>query len=539
MKALTASEMREVDRLTTERLGISSLELMETAGESVAEEILESSNFLTKSKPCRVCILCGKGNNGGDGVVVARHLYGEAGHVEVFLFCAPEDLRGDAATNFHRWADSGGAFVTIGSQAEWVSAYSKIASADIIVDALLGTGLRGAATGVIAKAIEDINRISRNATSATPGLIVALDTPSGLPSDGEPASGPVLRAHVTVTLTAPKIGQLISRDAPSCGRLLVRSIGSPHPLVEEIGKGTLRWAGPEEFAGLPLLRAADSHKGTFGHVLLVGGSLGKSGAAILGGQAALRSGAGLTTVAAPETILPIIAASQPELMTEALQSSSDGTVALKNIESGRFSGLLEGKDVLAIGPGLGNTPETQEFVRAAFRETGTPIILDADGLNAFAGCADLLAKRKSAHVVITPHPGEMSRLVGISPAKIQENRRDVAVDAARRWNVFVVLKGFHSLVVSPQGEIFVNTSGNAGLAKGGSGDVLTGVLAAMTAQFGTEDWLRILALGVYLHGAAAELLDNDGELSGIMASDLSRGIPFARAKLLEELRSCE
>jgi hydroxyethylthiazole kinase-like uncharacterized protein yjeF len=537
MKALTASEMREVDRLTTERFAISSLQLMENAGESAAAVILGSVAFLAKSKPCRVCILCGKGNNGGDGFVVARHLKEEAGHVEVFLFGAPEELRGDAAKNFQRWMDASGELTQIRNEKDWESAWPKVPSADVIVDALLGTGLRGAAAGVISQAIQHINRTSRNATAPIPSLIVAVDTPSGLPSDGEAANGPVLRAHLTVTFTAPKVGQLISRDAPSCGKLLVRAIGSPQALVEEVGKGTLRWAGPEEFANLPLVRAADSHKGTFGHVLLIGGSLGKSGAAILGGQAALRSGAGLVTVAAPEMVLPTIAASQPELMTEPLQPTSDGAVALGNIKSGRLSKLLEGKDVLALGPGLGTAAETQEFVRAAFREAQVPIILDADGLNAFAGCADLLARRKSTHAVITPHPGEMSRLLAISTGKVQEDRRTAAADAARRWNVFVILKGLHTLLASPTGEILVNTSGNAGLAKGGTGDVLTGVLAAMTAQFGTDDWLRILALGVYLHGAAAELLADDGELSGMLAGDVARGISFARARLLEELRS--
>ncbi|HXM99198.1 MAG TPA: NAD(P)H-hydrate dehydratase [Candidatus Dormibacteraeota bacterium] len=537
MKALTASEMREVDRLTTERYGVPSLQLMEAAGESAVAAILESPAFLAKSKPTCVFILCGKGNNGGDGLVVARHLREEA-DVEVLLFCKAEDLRGDAARNFQRWTAAGGNVKQILNENDWHAVSPKIAAADVIVDALLGTGLRGAATGVIAQAIEDVNRISRNATAATPGLIVAVDTPSGLPSDGEAASGPVLRAHITVTFTAPKIGQLISSDATNCGKLIVRAIGTPVALVEEVGMDVLRWAGPEEFRGLPLVRAVDSHKGTFGHVVVIGGSQGKSGAAILGGQAALRAGAGLVTVAAPETVLSTIAASQPELMTEGLECTSEGSVALKNIGSGRFVKLLEGKDAIAIGPGLGTAPETQEFVREAYREAPMPIVLDADGLNAFVGRADSLAQRKSSHVVITPHPGEMGRLLGVSTAKVQEDRRSAATEAARRWNVFVVLKGFHSLVVSPGGEILANTSGNAGLAKGGSGDVLTGVLAAMTTQFGTNDWLRVLALGVYLHGAAAELLAEDGELSGMLAGDVARAIPFARAKLIAELRSC-
>lgn len=537
MKALTSSEMREVDRLTTERCAVPSLRLMEVAGESVAAAILESPTFLAKSKPACVFILCGKGNNGGDGFVVARHLREEA-DVEVLLFCKAEELPGDAATNFQRWTAAGGIVKQILSENHWHAVSPKIAAADVIVDALLGTGLRGAATGLIAQAIQNINRISRNATAAGPGFIVAVDMPSGLPSDGEAASGPVLRAHVTVTFTAPKVGQLISSDAANCGKLIVRGIGTPPELIEEVGKGALRWAGPEEFRELPLIRAVDSHKGTFGHVVVIGGSQGKSGAAILGGQAALRAGAGLVTVVAPETVLSTIAASQPELMTEALEATSEGTVASRNIKSGRFLKLLEGKDAIAIGPGLGTAPETQEFVREAYREAPMPIVLDADGLNAFVGRADSLAQRKSAHVVITPHPGEMGRLLGVPTAKIQQDRQAAATNAARRWNVFVVLKGFHSLVVSPSGQILVNTSGNAGLAKGGTGDVLTGVLAAMTTQFGTDDWLRVLALGVYLHGSAAELLAEDGELSGMLAGDVGRAIPFARAKLIAELRSC-
>jgi NAD(P)H-hydrate epimerase len=530
--------MREVDRLTTERAGIPSLQLMENAGKSVAEVILESSAFLAGRAPS-ITVLCGKGNNGGDGFVVARYLKEQTGQVEIFLFGEPEELRGDAAANFQRWQDAGNTCTRIRNLQDWESARPKLASADVIVDALLGTGLRGAAEGVIGQAIQDVNQISRNATAPVPSLIVAVDTPSGLPSDGETAEGPVLRAHITVTFTAPKIGQLLSKDAPNCGKLLVRSIGSPAALVEETGKGNVRWAGPEEFAALPLVRAADAHKGTFGHVLLIGGSLGKSGAAILGGQAVLRSGAGLVTVATPEPVLPIIAASQAELMTEPLQSTVEGSAALENINSGLVTKLIAGKDVLAMGPGLGTVPETQEFIRAAFGNAEVPIILDADGLNAFASSAELLAKRKSAHVVITPHPGEMSRLLEVTTAKIQGDRQAAALEAAKRWNVFVVLKGFHTLMVSPRGEIFVNTSGNPGLAKGGTGDVLTGMLAALTAQFGTADWLRVLALGVYLHGAAAELLADDGEVSGILAGDVARAIPFARAKLLEELRSRE
>jgi ADP-dependent NAD(P)H-hydrate dehydratase / NAD(P)H-hydrate epimerase len=406
----------------------------------------------------------------------------------------------------------------------------------VIIDALLGTGIRGAATGPTARAIDDVNRLSRNATAARPGWVVAVDMPSGLPSDGEAAAGPVMRAHLTVTFTAPKIGQLISPEAASCGHIAVKAIGSPETLVEEIGKGNLRWAGPEEFVGLPLIRSVSANKGTYGHVLLVAGSVGKSGAAIMGGQSALRGGAGLVTLGIPAPILAIVAGSHPEYMTEALPATSKGTVVAEVLKSGRWAELLRGKTVLAIGPGLGREQETQEFIRGALNATEIPIVLDADGLNAYAGRGAELANRKSAHLVVTPHPGEMARLLGVTIPDVERDRVKTATDAARNWNAVVLLKGFHTVVASPRGEVFVNTTGSAGLAKAGSGDVLTGLIAALIAQFGTEDLLRVVALGAYLHGAAAELLSQQSDASGMIASEVAHAIPYARRRLIEELR---
>ena len=536
MKALTAAEMREVDRLTTERFDVSGLALMETAGKSVAEVFLEQYTHKNTEPPGRVCVLCGKGNNGGDGFVVARHLREEAEHVEVYLFAQPEELRGEAAKNFQRWLHPAGRVTLILTEAEWEEAWPQIAASEVIFDALLGTGIRGAASGLFAQAIEDLNRLSQNATAAHPAWIVAVDTPSGLPSDGEAAAGPVVHAHLTVTFTAPKLGQLISADAGSCGQLVVRSIGSPAALVEEIGKSRVRWAGPDEFAGLPLVRAAEAHKGSYGHVLLVAGSVGKTGAAVLAGQAALRGGAGLVTLATPEPALATIAAAQAEYMTEPLPATASGTIAADAVRLGRFAAALHGKTVLAIGPGVSTHPETQEFVRSAVAHTDLPIVLDADGLNAFAGYMDLLPKRKSTHLVLTPHPGEMARLLGVSSAQVQENRVQTALEAARQWNTHVVLKGFHTVLASPAGEVFINTTGNAALAKGGSGDVLTGLLAAVIGQFGTREFLRVLALGVYLHGLAAELLSQQSDASGILAGEVAHAIPFARRTLLQELQ---
>jgi ADP-dependent NAD(P)H-hydrate dehydratase / NAD(P)H-hydrate epimerase len=536
MKALTAAEMREVDRLTTERFGIASYDLMEAAGTSVADVLLDQCIGNGPEIPIKVCVLCGKGNNGGDGLVVARKLRQQFENVDVLLFAQPAELKGDAARTLRRWGEAGGRVGPILNETDWEKAWSFVAGADVIVDALLGTGIRGAATGVMAKAIEDVNRLSREATAPKPRWIVAVDTPSGLPSDGEPAQGPVIWAHMTVTFTGPKLGQLISKDAACCGRLFVRSIGTPEALVEEVGKGNLRWAGPEEFANLPLVRKEDGHKGKYGHVLVVAGSVGKSGAAVMAGNAGLRGGAGLVTIATAEPTLNVVATAHAEYMTEPLPATFGGEISMEALRGGQFAAALKGKTVLAIGPGLGTAAETREFVRHVVSETDLPIVLDADGLNAIDGKTDALVTKKTRFLAMTPHPGEMARLTGLSTAEVQADRVKVATEAAKKWNAYVLLKGFHTLLASPAGQIFVNTTGNAGLAKGGSGDILTGLLAALIGQFGTDDFLRVLTLGAYLHGAAADLLARKTDVSGMLATEVAAAVPDARRQLLRELR---
>ena len=533
MKALTAAEMREVDRLTTERFGIPSRQLMENAGRTAAKAVLD---VIAGRANVRVCVLCGKGNNGGDGFVVARHLKEAKLPTKVILFGKREDLRGDAEANLARWTADGGEVVCIGDEADWDRAWPGVCAANVIVDSMLGTGLRGGATGTIKRAIGDIDARSRGATGAWPALILAVDTPSGLPTDDEPPTGLVLFAHRTVTFTAPKVGQLTGVGAAACGALEVVNIGSPAALVEETGKGELRWAGPDEFQGMQLVRAADSHKGTFGHALLLGGSAGKSGAAILAGRAALRAGAGLATVATPATEQPIVAAGAAELMTEPLKATKSGALALGSLVDGTFGELEEGKSVLAIGPGLGTHRQTQEFIRTIVAQTELPVVLDADGLNAFASDGERLKKRKTKFLCVTPHPGEMARLLGSSSAKVQLNRVEVAREAAKRWNAHVVLKGFHTIIAAPDGATWVNTTGGPALAKGGSGDVLTGVLAALTAQFGTNDWLRVLALGVFLHGKAADMISQNEGSSGVLAHEVAEQVPAAREWLLREIQ---
>src|ERR1700724_961396 len=420
MKALTAAEMREVDRLTSERYGIPSLQLME-AGEGRVAKACHKVIDGTAAKPRMIAVLCGKGNNGGDGFVAARRLQSSSMKVRIYLFAEPRELHGDAATNFQRWTATGNPLTSITDETAWETAWPEISKANVIVDAIFGTGFRGTVSGVIANAILAINRYSKNVTVAWPALILAVDTPSGLPSDGQPADGPVLYAHKTVTFTAPKPGQLISRDSAAVGMLEVSNIGSPYSLVEEIGHGPLRWIEPQEFAQLPLVRGVDSHKGVYGHALVVAGSLGKSGAALMAGYAALRAGAGLVTVATPDLVLPIVASAHPEIMTEPLAATPDGTVAMRNLAQQRFERISENKNALALGPGLGLHHETQDFVRRVTLQTELPIVLDADGLNAFADNADALRDRKTKFLAITPHPGEMERLLDSSTKTGQED----------------------------------------------------------------------------------------------------------------------
>jgi hydroxyethylthiazole kinase-like uncharacterized protein yjeF len=536
MKALTAAEMREVDRLTTERFGISATQLMENAGRSVADFVLHQISLRFQSPVRSVAVLCGKGNNGGDGFVAARYLRQEIRHTLVLLFSSPSELKGDAALNFQRWRESGGETLVIENEDAWFPAARRVISADVVLDALLGTGLRDAATGLIGKAVDFLNQTSKSATAPVPALIVAVDIPSGMSSDGQPAEGPVLRAHHTVTFTAPKIGQLTSNEASCCGSLNVRAIGTPPTLIDELGKGHMRCAGPDEFAELPLIRPVDSNKGFYGHILVIAGSAGKSGAAVLAGTGALKAGAGLVTIATPDVVQSIVASNQPEYMTEPLPTLADGSIAIENLADAAFARIVKGKTVLAVGPGLGQEPGTQKFIRTLVQSTTLPTILDADGANAFASNGDALRERKSQFLAITPHPGEMARLLGITTKEVQKDRVRIAADAAKNWNAYVLLKGFHTILASPDGQIFVNTTGNPGLAKGGSGDVLTGILAALTGQFGTQDWLRVLALGAWLHGRAADTLIEDADPSGILASDVARALPYARFELLEEIR---
>ncbi|MBI3405094.1 MAG: NAD(P)H-hydrate dehydratase [Acidobacteria bacterium] len=319
----------------------------------------------------------------------------------------------------------------------------------------------------------------------------------------------------------------------------MRSIGTPRSLIPSSPDAKLFWLETGEFRNLPLTRNWNSHKGDFGHALLVAGSLGKTGAAGLAAMGALRSGAGLVTVATPDSVLPVVAGYAPEMMTEPLASTDAGSISMRSLEYGRFDSILKGKNVLAIGPGLSTDPETQQFVRSVVSSCPLPIILDADGLNAFVSHPDELAKRKSSFLAITPHPGEMARLLGCTSAEVQSRRLSVATEAAARWNVYVILKGAGTILATPDGRAFINTSGTPALATGGTGDVLTGLLAGLTAQFGTSQWEKVLGLGIYLHGKAAEQLVAGHAHPHLLASDVAHAIPAAFDSLCREMSSDE
>lgn len=520
MRILTAAQMREVDRLTAERCGISPGQLIENAGAAFVQSMAAHARGLV---PQAVAVLCGKGNNGGDGFVIARMLRDAGWAARVVLFANTNAVRGEAAAHLKCWQETGGELAVVNTPEEWRVVHdAHVSRCGVLIDALLGTGTTGPVEGLFAGVVTDVNRLRERA------LIFSVDIPSGVPADGPIGNWPAVRAHFTTTFTAPKIGLVAEANAEFVGRLRVASIGSPAELIEGVSASQTRWSEPAEFSAFLRPREADSHKGSYGHVLLVAGSKGKAGAAALAGISALRTGAGLVTVATPENALPTVASFYPELMTEPLAETETGSVSLRALEYGRFRELCEGKSVVAMGPGLSTQPETQEFVRTVVAECTLPLLLDADALNAFAGRAEELKSRASSHVAITPHPGEMARLLGCSAADAQLRRMEIAQECAARWNVHVVLKGHRTVMASPDGALFVNSTGNPGMATGGSGDALTGVLAGLTGQHGTADWARLLAFGVYLHGTAGDRAAARHGEAALVATDIVEELGGAR-----------
>jgi ADP-dependent NAD(P)H-hydrate dehydratase / NAD(P)H-hydrate epimerase len=511
---LDAAATRAADRYTIDELGVPGAILMERAGTAVVAEIRR--RFPEKKG---IAILCGRGNNGGDGFVIARHL--KTLEPTVLLVGERAAVAGDARTQLEAYEQAGGTVDEVLDDAGWARARERVLAAELLVDALLGTGLKEAPTGLVGRVIADV-------AAAAPGMpIVAVDIPSGLSSDRGEIPGAHLTAALTVTFAAPKHGHAFPPACDHVGELVVADIGIPVNQAANV-------------AGLFLIERADAvraypprrpgaHKGDFGHLLVLAGCLGKSGAAVLAGSAALRAGAGLVTVATAHEALPLVAGHRPELMTVSLPATLEGAVSRSALE--RALELAGDRDAVALGPGLGQAPETRAFICDFVRRCPKPVVVDADGLNALAAAGIEQVKQRSQVTVLTPHPGEMARLLGLATREVQADRVAAVRMLAQRTGAVVLLKGQRTLVADPAGRVAVNPTGNPGLAKAGSGDVLTGIAGALAAR-GLDAWQATIA-AVYLHGLAGDFArDRLGEES-LLAGDVIETLPRAILALKE------
>ena len=493
MKVLTAAEMREVDRRTIEA-GIPGIVLMENAGCRVIEWL---EKWFAPLSAQRIVILCGKGNNGGDGMVIARQLLRNAGLRACIVLCAnPDDLKGEAAANYKMLLAAG---ATLHREIP-----SEARNATLVIDALLGTGTTGPAAGRMLDGIRAINREFPLAK------VVAVDIPSGMPSDPGIEAGEIARADYTVTFTAPKVAQVIPPGCDQVGKLVVGEIGSRPEFFENI---KLEVIEPVMFAGLLARRPPSGHKGTFGHVLAIAGSRGKTGAAAMTGMAALRAGAGLVTVASAASAIPEIAGHAPELMTEPLRETESGAIA----PDADLAAAVEGKTVIAMGPGLGRGPQIATMVSAITAAVEVPVVLDADALGPVSGFGPR---------ILTPHPGEMARLSGKSTSAIQADRIGAAREYATAQGVTLVLKGQRTVIGFADGRVWINPTGTPALATGGSGDILTGLIAGLVAQFPKQPD-ECVAAAVYLHGLAGEIGAREVGEKSLIATDVLRFLPQA------------
>ena len=537
MKIVSSADMREIDRVTSERFGVPSLTLMENAGMTVSEFALESYP-LAKS----FGVICGKGNNGGDGFVVARNLLESGKEVRVLLLADPKELKGDAAEEFKKLVlksksplfrkvrGKGEATSKVRSPAApsfailegWAAKGARsVFDCDVLIDAILGSGFRPPVSGAYAEAIAKIN--------ASSAPVIAVDVPSGADSEvvGE-QTGAVARADAIVTFTAPRPAHVFG--TLTAGPVMIAPIGSPDAAIQS--SLNLNLITPKDIANLFAPRPRDSNKGMYGHLLVIGGALGKAGAVAMAGFAALRAGAGLVTVATARSVLATVAGFHPELMTEPLKETDSGSIALNAVEHVR--NLAEQKTVLAIGPGISRNSDTAELVRAVVSEATIPIVLDADGLNAFEGNAKDLDRKvhrggtnnAKKTLVLTPHPGEMARLTGLTTAQIQRDRVNVARKFAQEHGLILVLKGDRTVVAGRDGEIWINPTGNPGMATGGTGDILTGIVAGLIAQ-NPNRVIEAVIGAVYLHGLAGDIAREHVGEQPLVATDLIKTLADA------------
>ncbi len=526
-KVFTAELMRMLDQLTVHNVGIPFTVLMETAGSRVVEAIRKNYGEV---KDKWFVIFCGKGNNSGDGAVMARLLWEQGAKVTLCLVGKLAEVKGDALANLEKAKAIADEFedqakarlfyeeIQDEVQAKTISTYSK----DFIVDALLGTGLSRPAQGALHKVIDHINEHRRQQVDRPP--IISVDIPSGLSSDSEYPIGPHVEADLTVSFTGPKIGNVLAPACAANGKLVIANIGTPEWLLAEVNSqlNLLEASDIKTFLD-DSRRAAHAHKNAVGDVLLIAGSRGKTGAAALAAEAILRSGAGLVTVATAQSAQALLVTQcLNEAMTEPLAETADGAIAAEAIV--RALQLAQARTALAIGPGLSShEATTRQFVREFVTQRTAPLVIDADGLNALAPWPDEVKGSDEWPIIITPHPGEMARLTGKTNAEITADRIGVAREFATTHHVITVLKGSRSLIAAPDGQVYVNPTGNAGMATAGSGDVLTGLLSGLLAQRppqSTEAALGATIAAVYLHGLAGDLAAEKLGQRSLIASDL-------------------
>ena len=513
MIVVTAAQMREMDRLTIENHGVPSLTLMERAGEAVVQAILE--RFPRNAKKS-VLIVAGKGNNGGDGFVVARLLKKKRISCQVALLGRRDELSPDAAHNLRSFLRGNGKVAEIESSR--LSVLSELAAkSGLIVDAILGTGIKSEVRGFLGDAISLLNAC---------GLpIVAIDIPSGLDTDRGVALGAAIQAEMTVTLAFPKVGEVIYPGVAYCGDLVIGDIGIDSralaevaPATELLERETVAWLAPR--------REPDTHKGSYGHVLVLAGSRGKTGAAILACRAAMRAGAGLVTLAGPRSLNTIFAGALVEVMTEPLRDNAAEEIEPLSDED--WQRILERKNALLFGPGVGVSPSTQNILRWLLKNLNMPWVIDADGLNTLALEIDRL-RRAKVPPVLTPHPGEMARLVGASTAEVNADRVEVARSFAKEHRCHVVLKGARTVIATVDGKVAINPTGNPGMASAGMGDVLAGILASLLGQGLAQQ--EAMKLGVYLHGLVGDQVAGARGEVGLIASDIIDGLPAGLREL--------
>lgn len=488
MKVLTSQQMKEIDRKAIEEIGIIGPILMENAGLQIYKAIIEK---FPKIQEERITIIAGKGNNGGDGLVVARHLLNQGCDPQVVLLAQKTEVRGDAALNLRIAERIGIKIQEAPTPKAWKNQKKTLFGSTIIVDAVFGTGLSKPAAGIYAMVIEDINKAD--------AFKVSVDIPSGLSSDTFRIIGPCVRADLTVTLAAPKIAHVFPPAEEYAGELVIGDIGMPDFLFE---REELKLELIERQRLLPCFEARkkDSHKGTFGHLFILSGSIGKTGAAAMAARAALKMGAGLVTVGTPKSCLPMIARSMAELMTEPLPETEKGTLSEDALE--RILILLEGKDGLMIGPGISTHPSTAELVLSLLPKIKVPVMIDADALNILASNPQLL-KSLRRPVILTPHPGEFARLLDLSAKDVVDNKLELAPRFAQEYGVYLVLKGYRTLIVTPEGMVYINPTGNPGMATAGTGDVLSGMIASMMIQ--EKELLEAILSAVYVHGLSGDI----------------------------------